>query len=111
MVNATICEVGCLMSSVAMALAFNKVAINGAQADPATLNQWLRSNNGYVGDSSLEEGAVPRINPAQVWWPSDADHRNATALPREVLLWMLRYARPVIANVSTVGSSDTTAVA
>ena len=43
-VNATICQVGCLMSSVAMALNFNKVLIGGQAADPGTFNEWLRTN-------------------------------------------------------------------
>ena len=44
MVNATICEVGCLMSSVAMALRFNKVSVDGTASDPDSLNTWLRGN-------------------------------------------------------------------
>lgn len=39
----TICSAGCLMSSAAMALTGT-----GRTQNPRTLNQWLRSNGGYV---------------------------------------------------------------
>ncbi|ETO13815.1 hypothetical protein RFI_23552 [Reticulomyxa filosa] len=54
--NDTICQVGCLMTSVSMALhSWNiPIPLNAEQtafveSTPATLNQWLQANNGYVG--------------------------------------------------------------
>ncbi len=43
----TICAVGCLMTSVSMALNDRGVKINGQEANPGTLNAWLKSNGGY----------------------------------------------------------------
>ena len=50
--NKTICDVGCLMSSTAMALVGCDIPIiDGERKDivstPKTLNQWLRHNDGY----------------------------------------------------------------
>ena len=44
----TICQAGCLMSSVAMVIADCGRSIGGAQATPKTLNTFLRNNGGYV---------------------------------------------------------------
>lgn len=44
----TICSVGCLMSSVAMMLKTHGVSVNGKSADPASLNDYLKSHGGYV---------------------------------------------------------------
>jgi len=48
----TICEVGCLMSSTAMAIAGSNIIItqkDGSKvtSDPQTLNTWLQQNDGY----------------------------------------------------------------
>ena len=47
----TICSVGCLMSSTAMAIAGSNILIKDnvthIESTPRTLNQWLRNNNGY----------------------------------------------------------------
>jgi hypothetical protein len=46
----TVCQVGCLMSSVSMALNARNVHLNGQEANPGTLNAWLKSNGGYSGN-------------------------------------------------------------
>lgn len=46
--RSTICGEGCAMSSLAMALAGQGAAVDGALATPATLNAWLEDHNGYV---------------------------------------------------------------
>ncbi|KAL4426791.1 hypothetical protein ABPG74_006588 [Tetrahymena malaccensis] len=43
----TICRIGCLISSVSMALNSYGVQIDGQEANPSTLNQWLSQNGGY----------------------------------------------------------------
>ncbi|KAL0207595.1 hypothetical protein P9112_012223 [Eukaryota sp. TZLM1-RC] len=63
MVNKTICKVGCLMSSVAMALNGFGYKINGKTANPSTLNTFLQKNGGYVGNQLLVYAAVCKINP------------------------------------------------
>lgn len=59
----TICAVGCLMSSISMALDFYAIAIDGQTATPATLNQWLRSHHGYLPDDDLIESVLPKLSP------------------------------------------------
>mmetsp|Transcript_10832 Transcript_10832/g.12267 ORF Transcript_10832/g.12267 Transcript_10832/m.12267 type:complete len:204 (-) Transcript_10832:32-643(-) len=43
----TICQVGCLMSSMSMALNGLGKTIDGAAANPQTLNAWLKTHGGY----------------------------------------------------------------
>lgn len=40
------------MSDVSMALYSHNILVGGKEASPETLNEWLRSNNGYVNGSS-----------------------------------------------------------
>lgn len=58
----TICEVGCLMSSVSMALNHYSVLINGQSANPGTLNRWLQNNGGYVDGDDLDEEDVMKLS-------------------------------------------------
>lgn len=51
----TLGKVGCLMSSVAMALAGHAIPIGHKLATPATLNEFLRANHGYTSSSALIE--------------------------------------------------------
>lgn len=46
----TLCQVGCLESSVAMALAGSGKKISGATVTPGNLNGWLKSHHGYSGN-------------------------------------------------------------
>lgn len=47
----TVCQVGCLMSSVSMALSgLGRTLSNGQSPNPGTLNAWLRSTGGYQGN-------------------------------------------------------------
>jgi len=48
----TICDQGCAMSSVSMALSGLGLKIDGEQTTPGSLNAWLQSNSGYtcIGD-------------------------------------------------------------
>jgi hypothetical protein len=72
----TVCQVGCLMSSVSSALAGTDIWIDNVTATPATLNAWLRANNGYTSGSGLKESAIPKINPSRIVWPSDGMHHT-----------------------------------
>jgi len=44
----TVCEEGCAMSCVSMALAGHGVTVNTQGANPGNLNAWLRSTSGYL---------------------------------------------------------------
>ena len=46
----TICQVGCLMSSVSMALHSRGKSIDGKSSNPGTLNAWLKTHGGYSGN-------------------------------------------------------------
>lgn len=46
--RATICQEGCAMSSVSMALAGLGVTLDGAPVTPASMNSWLESHGGYT---------------------------------------------------------------
>lgn len=48
--TSTICSIGCLMSSVSMALNGLGKTINGQTSNPETLNAYLKSNGGYQGN-------------------------------------------------------------
>eukprot|EP01029_Cantina_marsupialis_P012124 TRINITY_DN2677_c0_g1_i1.p1 TRINITY_DN2677_c0_g1~~TRINITY_DN2677_c0_g1_i1.p1 ORF type:complete len:190 (+),score=38.30 TRINITY_DN2677_c0_g1_i1:28-570(+) len=94
----TICRVGCLMSSVSMGLNGYNIPVNGtADANPGTLNNFLRHHHGYVGNS-LIYAAVTKINPSRIKFPSDGMRRsnniNCTDLKR-----FLDNGRVLIANV------------
>lgn len=52
----TICKAGCLMSSVAMALAGT-----GHNYNPSTLNHWLKGHGGYVSGDLFVWGSVNPI--------------------------------------------------
>jgi len=94
----TICEVGCLLSSVSMALNGKAIPIDSAQADPGTLNQWLQNNDGYIDGDDLVESVVPNINPSRIKWV--APYFNNTALSPTQLKRMLQDGQSiVIANV------------
>ena len=59
----TICEVGCLISSIAMALNKHRILVDGKTANPASLNTWLQQNNGYVPHDELVEGSLEKLSP------------------------------------------------
>ena len=44
----TICIQGCAMSSVSMMLNGKGYNIDGQEINPGTLNEWLRTNHGYL---------------------------------------------------------------
>ena len=97
----TICQVGCYMTSAAMALAGHHIKVSGSGATPANLNAWLRSHNGYSGNL-LISSAIVNIDRSHISWPSDAHHpKNDVSL--SAIQKMLKDGRPVIANVNNGG--------
>ena len=59
----TICKVGCLITSVSMALNYYHIPIDGSPANPGTLNQWLKANNGYLQTNDFVEGRLEKLSP------------------------------------------------
>jgi hypothetical protein len=67
-VTTTVCDVGCLMSSISMAIGENNILIAGQTSNPGTLNAWLRTNNGcavYVGRVSSPPAQKPTPLPGK----------------------------------------------
>eukprot|EP01113_Clastostelium_recurvatum_P050105 TRINITY_DN940_c0_g1_i1.p1 TRINITY_DN940_c0_g1~~TRINITY_DN940_c0_g1_i1.p1 ORF type:complete len:190 (-),score=44.43 TRINITY_DN940_c0_g1_i1:193-762(-) len=94
----TICEVGCLMSSVSMALNGKNITIAGQTSNPAVLNSWLQKNGGYdAGSDDLEETVVPNINPTHISWVGFL--YNNTSLSPPAIKQLLSQKVIVIANV------------
>ena len=48
--SSTICNYGCLMSSMSAAMASLGKTVSGQTATPGTLNTWLLANGGYSGN-------------------------------------------------------------
>eukprot|EP01115_Flamella_aegyptia_P013704 TRINITY_DN744_c0_g1_i1.p1 TRINITY_DN744_c0_g1~~TRINITY_DN744_c0_g1_i1.p1 ORF type:complete len:66 (-),score=12.61 TRINITY_DN744_c0_g1_i1:11-208(-) len=65
MVNQTICDVGCLMSSISMSLNGKSIKIDHVDSNPGVLNHWLQTHNGYVDGDDLDETVIPNINPSK----------------------------------------------
>jgi hypothetical protein len=97
-VSTTVCAVGCLMSSTAMAIGGKSISVGGLAANPGTLNSWLKTNGGYTNGNDLIESVVPKVNPKHISWPGDAMHPTNN-LPMSTIVQYLKQGRPVIANV------------
>jgi len=98
MVTQTICEVGCLMSSVAMALNGKGIAVNNTASNPAVFNSWLVNNHGYVDSDLLDESVVPNINTARISY-SGAMFNNTALSPSAIKSLVSNMKSVVIINV------------
>lgn len=95
----TICAVGCLMSSTAMALQQRGITIEGAAATPHTLNAWLLRHHGYVGGTDdLDESALTALDPARIQWTNGSMHTH-NDLSWDAVVTLLDAGAAVIANV------------
>lgn len=87
MVQDTICQVGCLMSSTSMWLYNFNFSIAGQVSTPATLNSWLQKNKGYVDGDDFEETVLSNLDSRIAF---DTPIHSGTALtPQQIreLLW------------------------
>eukprot|EP01111_Echinosteliopsis_oligospora_P006974 TRINITY_DN21480_c0_g1_i1.p1 TRINITY_DN21480_c0_g1~~TRINITY_DN21480_c0_g1_i1.p1 ORF type:complete len:197 (-),score=40.17 TRINITY_DN21480_c0_g1_i1:72-662(-) len=96
--NTTICQVGCLMSSVSMALNGKGITINGDIADPETLNTWLVANNGYSDTDMLQESVVAGIDEHLIQWVGAA-YNNTAFSPSDIKQMLNDQTTIVILNV------------
>jgi hypothetical protein len=96
----TVCKVGCLMSSIASALAGHGILVDGNSTNPGTLNAWLRVNGGYDKNNDLEEAVIAELS-ARVSWtcPWCGAFRNSTAFSISDIAQQLEAGHVVIANV------------
>ena len=97
----TICEVGCLMTSITMGLAGTGIPIDNKTAIPPLTDHFLQSHDGFLPDSSaLKESVIPQIAPARVQWPADGMHGTNDLTFDQVAAYLDRpVPRIVIANV------------
>ena len=97
----TICDVGCLMTSITMGLAGTGIPIDNQTAIPPRTDHFLQSHNGFVdGSSSLSEAVIPEIAPSRVSWPADGMHRTNDIPWATVVAYLNRpVPRIMIANV------------
>eukprot|EP01132_Coremiostelium_polycephalum_P006078 gene6078-7572_t len=79
-VSDTVCQVGCLMSSISMAIAGKGIMIDNQLSSPGSLNSWLKANQGYTEQNDLIESVIPGISPMIVW---DGPIFNQTGLSME----------------------------
>ena len=101
----TVCAVGCLMSSTAMALSQRGIHIPAASggaklgATPGTLNSWLLAIGGYVGASDdLDETAIVALDPSRISWTNASMHQT-NDLSWSHIVTLLNVGAAVIANV------------
>jgi len=90
----TICQSGCAISSVAMAL-----NSRGANVNPATFNDWLIHNSGYVNGNLLAWGAVNKFGRMTLM----NYYRGAGSLSVANLKSFVNQGYPVIVNVRSGG--------
>jgi len=77
----TICKAGCLMSSVAMALAGT-----GHNYNPSTLNTWLKGHGGYVSGDLFVWGSVKPIGLSYVGKVSNSNIASSLSAGHIVIL-------------------------
>lgn len=95
----TVCDVGCLMSSTAMALREHGISIDGEPSSPGALNRWLKANGGYVnGTDDFEESALVKLDPKRIKWTNES-MRTHNDLSWDQVTAKLEAGDPVIANV------------
>lgn len=97
-VSETVCAVGCLMSSISMAIRGRGVRIAQQLSDPGVLNTWLRTHNGYTSGNDLEESALNDVNGSLVRWSASGMHTHNDLSPGTLRSYILQ-GRTVIANV------------
>ena len=66
----TICQAGCLMSSMAMFMS-PKVKISAATITPKNLNSWLKVNGGYASGNLFVWGSVAKLGLSYVGKTTD----------------------------------------
>jgi hypothetical protein len=59
--TSTLAKHGCLVSSIAMAMAGKGVKINGQTPNPDNLNNWLKSNGGYASGNLFVWGSISKF--------------------------------------------------
>src|SRR3990167_5611942 len=98
--SSTICKVGCLMSSVSMALAGCGKSVAGQAANPKSLNSWLKSHGGYSGNL-FNWGSVGSLGLKYEGKVSGAAIKSAIAANKIVILNVNKGGHWVLATGSS----------
>jgi hypothetical protein len=98
-VTTTICAVGCLLSSTAMALNGHSILIGPNQSNPGTLNYWLQNNNGYDSSNDFIEESLNTLNPSHVHWDDTGGMHRTRDVDLSIVQDLLLNHEPVILNV------------
>lgn len=99
-VTTTICAVGCLLSSTAMALNGHSIMINATdESNPGTLNYWLQTNNGYDSGNDFIEESLNTLNPSHVQWNETGGMHRTNDVDLSIVQELLLQHEPVILNV------------
>ena len=97
-ITKTVCQVGCLMSSISMGLAGWGWKIDySIPVNPGTLNKWLVEDSGYTDNNNLVE-SVLNYEFAQLWNPDTGMHKTNDLQPSD-LGKLLTECKFVVANV------------
>ena len=75
---------------------------DSVDANPGSLNTWLKQNGGYDDSDDFIEPVAQQIDPARVVWPDDAMHKT-NDLPYEQVVSYIKAGRVVIGNVHNGG--------
>ncbi len=101
----TIAKCGCAMVSAVMILRYYGVTVGVDESDvnPATLNSWLQSNQGYLAGGATNWWKIPSYANNQVAYEKSVDIANNFTLLDDVL----EVERPAIAKMVNRGKSGT----
>lgn len=99
-----VCQVGCFMSSVSMALSGRGITVptstdsSSVPSNPGTLNAWLKTHNGYVPTDLLDASVIPKLSP-RVSLGADYMHKTNDLSYQQVAALMASGNKAVVANV------------
>jgi len=95
----TLCQQGCAVTSLTMALAKRGERLDGAPLDPGTFNQWLHTHDGYLdigGDpNNLNLTAPEQLNPSAIRFISEKEKPDI----RTMQAWIRGGQPEIIAHV------------
>lgn len=97
--KSTICQIGCAMSSLAMALASYGVKLAGAVINPGSFNDYLKATGGYVNGQLLVWSGGDKLGGAKFrnYW------RGKGSMSVAALNAAAKAGKPVIVNVKNGG--------
>eukprot|EP01016_Furgasonia_blochmanni_P051513 TRINITY_DN8121_c0_g2_i1.p1 TRINITY_DN8121_c0_g2~~TRINITY_DN8121_c0_g2_i1.p1 ORF type:complete len:227 (-),score=11.09 TRINITY_DN8121_c0_g2_i1:2-682(-) len=99
----TICAIGCLVSSVAMALTTYKRSCDANPCTPKALNQWLKNNGGYSGNLFVWH-SVAKLGFTFEGWDNKAENAKAAFRTGKIAILNVNAGRHWVLAVGVVPS-------